>query len=68
MTSTEQAILARLTESYPWRPYFHYMDKVDSTNDRLKVLAKQGTPHGTVLIAGQQTGGHGRLGRTFQSP
>ena len=66
MTSTE--ILSYLPESYPWRREFHYLDTVDSTNDRLKALARQGAPHGTVLIAGQQTGGHGRLGRTFQSP
>lgn len=66
MTSTE--ILSYLPESYPWRRGFHYLDTVDSTNDRLKALARQGAPHGTVLIAGQQTGGHGRLGRTFQSP
>ena len=31
-------------------------------------MAKDGAPHGTVLIAGHQTGGRGRIGRTFQSP
>ena len=32
------------------------------------MLAKEGAPHGTVLIAGSQTGGRGRLGRSFSSP
>lgn len=41
---------------------------VESTNSRLKELAEQGAEHGTVLIAQRQTGGKGRLGRTFHSP
>ena len=31
-------------------------------------MARQGAPHGTVLIADRQTGGHGRRGRRFLSP
>ena len=31
-------------------------------------MARKGLPHGTVVIAGHQTGGRGRLGRSFQSP
>ena len=31
-------------------------------------MARQGAPHGTVLIADHQTGGHGRRGRSFHSP
>ena len=31
-------------------------------------MAKQGAPHGTVLIAHRQTAGRGRLGRSFLSP
>ena len=31
-------------------------------------MARQGAPHGTVVIADQQSNGHGRLGRSFQSP
>lgn len=41
---------------------------LDSTNRRLKELAAGGAPDGTVLIAGRQTGGRGRLGRSFASP
>ena len=41
---------------------------LDSTNRLLKEWAVQGAAHGTVLIAGRQTGGRGRLGRSFASP
>lgn len=64
----KQEILARLSPEYPWKDRFDFLDSVDSTNTRLKDLARQGAPHGTVLAADRQTGGRGRLGRTFLSP
>ncbi|MBP3853988.1 MAG: biotin--[acetyl-CoA-carboxylase] ligase [Ruminiclostridium sp.] len=39
-----------------------------STNDDIKALAESGAPEGTVMIAGEQTAGKGRLGRSFYSP
>lgn len=45
-----------------------WMDSVDSTNTRLKELAREGAAHGTALIARRQTGGRGRSGRSFESP
>lgn len=63
-----QQILSSLPQNYPWTDRFAYLDTVDSTNDRLKLLAKQGAPHGSVLVAGHQSSGRGRLGRQFQSP
>lgn len=41
---------------------------VDSTNAVLRSLAEQGAPEGTVVIAGEQTRGRGRCGRSFYSP
>lgn len=41
---------------------------IDSTNQALRVMAGQGAPQGTVLVAEQQTAGRGRLGRSFYSP
>jgi len=46
----------------------HHFMEVDSTNNRLKELAEEGVPEGTVVIAEEQTGGKGRLGRTWISP
>ncbi|MBQ8784283.1 MAG: biotin--[Clostridia bacterium] len=40
---------------------------VTSTNTLLKQQAKD-LPHGTVIVADCQTGGRGRLGRSFYSP
>lgn len=64
----KQDILNNLSAEYPWREHFHWLEETDSTNDRLKAMARQGAPHGTVLIADRQTGGHGRMGRSFHSP
>ena len=41
--------------------------ELDSTNTRLKAMAAYAEP-GTVIAAGRQTGGRGRLGRSFASP
>jgi len=63
----KQEILRHLTEC-PWRDTLYWFDTIDSTNTRAKKMAAEGAPHGTVLVAGAQTGGRGRLGRSFQSP
>ena len=46
----------------------YFAESTDSTNTRLKELARQGAPHGAVAAALEQTGGKGRLGRRFTSP
>lgn len=61
-------ILSFLPEDHPWRDSILWFDCIDSTNNRAKELAQNSAPHGTVLIADQQTGGRGRLGRRFESP
>ncbi len=64
----KQQIIKNLSPQYPWGENFQYFEELPSTNDLLKVLARQGAPEGTVLMADRQTGGHGRLGRSFHSP
>lgn len=61
-------ILACLSTEYPWADRLHWFDSIGSTNDEAKRMAQAGAPHGTVLVAGHQTAGHGRLGRSFHSP
>lgn len=46
----------------------HRFDTIDSTNTHLKQLAEAGAESGTAVIAHAQTGGRGRLGRSFHSP
>lgn len=64
----KEQILTHLSKEYPWKNHFHYYGELGSTNDLLKAMAREGAPHGTVLIADRQTGGHGRMGRSFHSP
>ena len=58
----------RLPGDCPWCQQVHYLPVTDSTNTQAKRLAKQGAPHGTILLADCQTGGRGRMGRQFVSP
>ena len=62
------SILNALPADFPWKRSIQYFPTIDSTNTRAKLLAAQGAPHGTVLIAGHQSGGRGRMGRSFHSP
>ena len=64
----KEKILNILPTECPWRDTLYWYPSIDSTNTRAKEMAKAGAPHGTTLIAAHQTGGRGRMGRTFQSP
>jgi BirA family biotin operon repressor/biotin-[acetyl-CoA-carboxylase] ligase len=44
---------------------FHYLPEVDSTNARGLEMARDGAPEWTVVVAGHQTAGRGRLGRRW---
>lgn len=43
-------------------------EETDSTNRVAKELAAKGAPEGTLVLAKRQSGGKGRLGRSFFSP
>jgi BirA family biotin operon repressor/biotin-[acetyl-CoA-carboxylase] ligase len=43
-------------------------DRLGSTNDEAKSLARAGAAEGTLVWAGEQTAGRGRRGRTWVSP
>ena len=57
-----------LPGDHPWQNQILCFEIIDSTNTQAKLLAAQGAPNGTVLLADKQTAGRGRLGRSFQSP
>ncbi|HUJ33336.1 MAG TPA: biotin--[acetyl-CoA-carboxylase] ligase [Candidatus Acidoferrum sp.] len=48
------------------RRIFHFF-KVDSTNTVALRLGEQGEPHGTLVLAEEQTSGRGRAGRSWTS-
>ena len=45
-----------------------YEEELSSTNTALKELGNHGEPAGLALVAGRQTAGRGRMGRSFYSP
>ena len=63
---TRAGILAALG-AHPWAESVELLPTVDSTNNYLKSRGASGAPHGTVAIAECQTGGRGRLGKSFDS-
>jgi len=57
---------------YPWefgekKHNIHYFDEVDSTMDIARELARKQCPHFSVVIAGRQKKGRGRLKRNWLS-
>ena len=64
----KQQIQSFLPGDHPWQSHICCFPALDSTNDRAKLMLREGAPHGTVLIADCQTGGRGRMGRSFHSP
>lgn len=62
---------AAVTEDLPTKTLgksLVYYEKIDSTNTLAKKLANEGAAEGTVVVAEEQSGGRGRLNRTFLSP
>ena len=64
----KKEILSLLPPDYTWGESVYYLNEADSTNTYCKALAKDGAPEGTTVIAKHQTGGRGRMGRSFHSP
>lgn len=62
-------LASRMKTDWAGRQVF-YEDEVDSTNNWAKRLAESTAdpPHGTLVVADQQTAGKGRRGRLWASP
>ncbi|REK77220.1 biotin--[acetyl-CoA-carboxylase] ligase [Paenibacillus paeoniae] len=61
----------RLAESHSTARFgqsIHYFEQVKSTQDSARALAESGAPEGTLVLAEEQTGGRGRMGRGWVSP
>ncbi len=69
LTSTPVAreIKRGLSTKILGRTSFYY-EEVESTNNIAKELAREGSAEGTLVIAGVQTKGRGRLDRAWESP
>lgn len=63
-----EAVRAALERTAPFGAEVHAFQETTSTNDVAAALAARGAPEGTIVIAGTQTAGRGRLGRSWHSP
>lgn len=61
-----EEVLPQLRTAWLARSYHHFQT-VGSTNDQALSLAMEGAPHGTVVVAEEQTQGRGRLRRPWVS-
>lgn len=66
----DEALTARLSRELDasLRGAIHVFQEVASTMDVAHALAAEGAVEGTLVWARRQTGGRGRLGRTWESP
>lgn len=64
---TEAELKSRIHDGFG-SSFLEYHEEVDSTNNRAKKLAEEGTPEGTLVVAESQTTGKGRRGNTWVSP
>ena len=60
--------LSRLLATHSFGKPLHFFSTIDSTNTYAVRLARKGATEGTTVIADEQSGGKGRLGRTWVSP
>jgi len=63
-----RALAATESERGRFGARLHYFTETGSTNDLAAAAADRGEPEGTTFVAGAQTAGRGRLGRTWFSP
>jgi BirA family biotin operon repressor/biotin-[acetyl-CoA-carboxylase] ligase len=72
LLQTPDALFSYEIQSYLQTRYLgqkiHFFEVCDSTNQVAKKLAANGAPEGTLVIAEEQTGGRGRLNRSWFSP
>ena len=68
MTDLSSTTISRhLNTKLMGRTHYVYA-QLDSTNTRLKQLADQGAPEGTLVIADEQLAGKGRFARVWHAP
>ncbi len=67
LLSPEEVRPGLATKVFGQKDYFYYRE-IDSSNNRARLLASEGYPEGTVVVAEMQTTGRGRRGRSWYSP
>lgn len=67
MTLSPEDLNRRLPVEGLGQPLYFFIS-IGSTNDYAKELAQKGAPHGTLVVADEQTAGRGRAGRSWSTP
>ena len=67
-TELAQALAATAAERGVFGARLSYFSETGSTNDLAAAAADRGEPEGTTFVAGAQTAGRGRRGRSWFSP
>jgi BirA family biotin operon repressor/biotin-[acetyl-CoA-carboxylase] ligase len=60
-------LIRRRLADTPFAKRIHHFFKTDSTNTVAMRLGEEGEPHGTLVLAEEQTAGRGRVGRAWHS-
>lgn len=60
--------LRPMLESNSLGKEINYYNEINSTNEKAKALAREGSTEGTLVIADRQSAGKGRMGRSWISP
>ncbi len=66
MSALSREAIEKLQSPLAVRVDFH--EEIDSTQERARELAREGAPHGTLVVSRIQKSGRGRLGRGWGSP
>lgn len=67
MEYNQKALESALKTEKMGHPLYFYPE-TDTTNDRIRELALEGAPEGTLAVAEMQTAARGRRGRAWQAP
>lgn len=67
MEYNQKALEAAIQTKKLGHPVYFFAE-TDTTNDRIRDLALEGAPEGTLAVAELQTAGRGRRGRPWQAP
>lgn len=66
--ATARELLRALAEAgRPWPAPVEHHERIGSTNDRARALAREGAPEWSVVLADEQASGRGRSGRRWHS-
>ena len=61
-------VIRRAARGTQFAAQIHHYYRIGSTMNAAADLAREGAPHGAIVVAEQQTAGRGRLGRSWHSP